>query len=319
MFSPRLRAILLAFFVTFIWSASWVFIKIGLEDIPALSFAGLRYILAFLCLLAIGLRSSNQRANIRKLNAQQWRNLMLLGLILYAIAQGAQFAALVFLPSATLSLILNFTSIAVALGGIAFLAERPSLIQWLALGLFLIGVGVYFWPIDIPDGQAIGILIALVCLGANAIASLMGRAINRERTMTAFTVTLVSMGVGAILLLLTGLITEGLPRPSLQTIAIIIWLGTVHTAFTFPIWNHTLQTLTAIESSIINSTMLAQIALLAWIFLGESLNERAIIGLILASIAVLLVQIGAPRKRLTLSYPPLAKQFRGDEPDERPM
>jgi hypothetical protein len=35
-------------------------------------------------------------------------------------------------------------------------------------------------------------------------------------------------------------------------------------------WNKSLQTLTAVESSIINSTMLPQIAILAWLLLGET-------------------------------------------------
>ncbi len=55
-FFPRLsahtRAVLQALFVTFLWSTSWVLIKIGLqEEIPSLTFAGLRYTLAFLVVL----------------------------------------------------------------------------------------------------------------------------------------------------------------------------------------------------------------------------------------------------------------------------
>jgi len=49
--SERVTAVLQALFVTFLWSTSWVLIKIGLEQIPALTFAGLRYSLAFLCLV----------------------------------------------------------------------------------------------------------------------------------------------------------------------------------------------------------------------------------------------------------------------------
>ena len=55
--TPRVRAIIQALFVTFLWSTSWVLIKIGLEDIPALTFAGLRYFLAFLILIPVFLTS----------------------------------------------------------------------------------------------------------------------------------------------------------------------------------------------------------------------------------------------------------------------
>jgi drug/metabolite transporter (DMT)-like permease len=56
-------------------------------------------------------------------------------------------------------------------------------------------------------------------------------------------------------------------------------------------WNKSLQTLTAVESSIINSTMLPQIAILAWVFLGEPLNLRQILGLGLVTIGIVIVQV----------------------------
>ena len=46
-------AVLQGLLVAFLWSTSWVLIKWGLVAIPALTFAGLRYTLAWLCLLPI--------------------------------------------------------------------------------------------------------------------------------------------------------------------------------------------------------------------------------------------------------------------------
>ena len=58
-FSPHTRAVLQALLVTFLWSTSWVLIKIGLADIPALTFAGLRYVLALLVLIFRDRKSIN--------------------------------------------------------------------------------------------------------------------------------------------------------------------------------------------------------------------------------------------------------------------
>jgi drug/metabolite transporter (DMT)-like permease len=69
----------------------------------------------------------------------------------------------------------------------------------------------------------------------------------------------------------------------------------VNTAFAFTLWNHTLKVLTAVESSVLNNTMLVQIALLAWLFLDESLDARQLAGLALATAGVLLVQLTARR------------------------
>jgi drug/metabolite transporter (DMT)-like permease len=45
------------------------------------------------------------------------------------------------------------------------------------------------------------------------------------------------------------------------------------------------------ESSIINNTMLFQIALLAWLFLGQPLGWGQVIGMVLAALGTLLVQM----------------------------
>jgi drug/metabolite transporter (DMT)-like permease len=104
-------------------------------------------------------------------------------------------------------------------------------------------------------------------------------------------VTIISMGVGAIVLLVTGVFTQGLPPLSPIHWAIIGWLAVVNTAFAFTLWNHTLRTLSAMESSIINSTMLVQIAVLAWLFLGERLTWQEGIGMVLAGLGALIVQL----------------------------
>ena len=46
-----------AAFVTLcvVWSSTWVAIKIGLKDLPPISFAGLRFLIAFLILVAVSI------------------------------------------------------------------------------------------------------------------------------------------------------------------------------------------------------------------------------------------------------------------------
>jgi drug/metabolite transporter (DMT)-like permease len=178
--SERVTAVLQALFVTFLWSTSWVLIKIGLEEIPALTFAGLRYSLAFLCLVPlIGRRIG--WSTLRRLPARTWRRLLLLGILFYAVTQGAQFLGLVYLPAVTVSLLLNFTSVFVAIMGITFLAERPGRLQWAGMALFLVGVLVYFYPVVFPAGELLGLAIVMVGVLANAGSAVLGRgSIARE-------------------------------------------------------------------------------------------------------------------------------------------
>lgn len=288
-FSPHHLAIGQALFVTFLWSTSWVLIKLGLEEIPALTFAGLRYSLAFLCLLPLALRPST-RDTLKRLTGREWAALAVLGVLFYATTQGAQFLALAYLPAITTSLLLNFTTIAVALISALWLAERPGRLQWVGIWVNLAGVLLYFYPVALPASQMVGIAIALTGVLANAISAILGRQVNRGRAIPPLVVTVVSMGIGAVILLVTGVVTQGLPRLMPWSWLIVGWLAVVNTAYAFTLWNQTLRQLSAVESSMINSTMLIQITLLAWFILGERLTGQEMAGLALAALGVALVQ-----------------------------
>src|SRR5512142_3029879 len=104
----RFAAILLAVLVTFFWSTSWVFIKLGLRgDLPPITFAGLRYTLASLCLAPVVLRNPIHRDVFHRIPRRQWILLVLLGLVFYTIAQAAQYVSLAYLPAVTVNLLLN--------------------------------------------------------------------------------------------------------------------------------------------------------------------------------------------------------------------
>lgn len=288
--SPHLAAVLQALFVTFLWSTSWVLIKLGLKDIPALPFAGLRYLLAFLCLLPFAWRAGHLQ-ELRALPRRDWLKLFVLGLLYIAVAQGAQFLGLSYLPAITVSLLLNFTPVVVALLGILLLSERPTRTQWLGVGLYMVGIVLYFYPATVLGSEVLGLAIMVVCVVANAVSAVLGRQVNREKRLHPISVTVATMGIGSVALLLFGVSVQGLPAISVEGWAIVGWLAVVNTAFAFPIWNHTLRTLSAVESSIINSTMLVQIAILAWLFLGEVVSVQEIGGMALVAVGMLIVQL----------------------------
>jgi len=295
---PHVTAVLQAIFVVFLWATSWVFVKIGLQDIPPITFAGLRYFLAFLCLLAVMFINGKYK-EIRDLSRNAWIQLIILGILFYALTQGAIFVALAYLPAVTVNLLWNFSSVLVALLGIFWLSEKPSSLQWAGILLAMLGAVIYFAPVAIPEKQWIGVSVAAIGILANAISSVLGRGINRSRTYDSLTVTIISMGAGSILLLISGGITEGLPTINLQSWMIILWLALVNTAFAFTLWNHTLRTLTAMESSIINGTMMIWIPIFAVLFLRETITGKEIIGLVVTGTGTLIVQLRkAPKARV---------------------
>ena len=125
----------------------------------------------------------------------------------------------------------------------------------------------------------------------NAGSAVLGRSINREGKFHPLTVTIISMGIGSAILLVSGLATNGFPAIGFKNILFLIWLAGINTALAFTLWNLTLRSLSAMESSIINGTMLIQIAILAWIFIGESITLKEGLGMLIAATGALLVQI----------------------------
>lgn len=288
--SEHTQAVLEALLVTVLWSSSYVLITIGLEDIPALTFAGLRYGIAAAVLFPVFLHDGGYQS-VRRLSPRDVGVLLTLGLFMYAITQGAQFVALQYLRAATVSLLLTFTPAVVAILSVPLLGERTSRRQWLWMGLLFVGVAVYFYPFEFGPLVAIGLGVMTVGLVSNSLAAVLGRDVNRDGTLSAIAVTAVSMGVGAALLLGTGVAVQGLPPLGVQNWLIVLWLAVVNTAFAFTLWNRTLQTLSATESSVINNTMLAQVALLGWLFLGETLTAMDLVGMCLVMVGALLVQV----------------------------
>jgi drug/metabolite transporter (DMT)-like permease len=286
----RLMAILQALLVISLWSSSWVLIKLGLRDIAPLTFAGIRYFVAFLVLAPFALSRSNRQA-LRGLGRRRWLLLTALGLLIYMLCPGGQYVGLFYLPAVTTSLLFTLGAVTVALLSGVLLRERPTLLQWCGILTVLTGGYLYFHPVDIPAGQAVGIVVVLVSMLGYSFAAILGRGIARSKTVSPVLMTVVSMGTGSVVLLAGGVAVEGLPSISLTNWLLILWLSVVNTSFTFVLWNRTLQTLTAVESNIISNAMLVEIAVWAWLFLGEHLTVLDLAGLGSVIIGTLLVQL----------------------------
>ncbi len=191
-------------------------------------------------------------------------------------------------PAATTSLVLSLTPLFVALTAAVALAEVPAARQ--LLGVLLVAVGAALFFAGELGATATGMLAALVGLAATVAGSVIGRNVNRGGRMSPALVTAVSMSAGATLLVVVGLVTEGLPDLSPRAWLIVGWLALVNTAFAFTLWNWSLQRLSAVASASINNTMLIQVAVLAWLFLGEDPGLTGLVGILVVSLGVLLAQ-----------------------------
>ena len=286
----HVRAVVEALFVTVLWASSWVIIKFGLEDIRPLTFAGLRYTVAAVILVGAIAWKKEHREFTRKQDRSWWSSMALYGVVFVAVTQAAQFIGLDLLPAITVSMLLNLTPIIVLVLGILTLREIPTRLQTLLVFLVVIGAMVYFYPIDLDFTEIVGLSVVLIGVFFNALSSIIGRAINRERASPPIVVTGVSMAIGASLLMVTGIMFEGLIILTPIAMVYVLWLSVVNTAFAFIIWNRAMQVLRAVDISVINSTMLPQIVVLSIVFLGEMPDLIDWAGLIILALSVAAIQ-----------------------------
>ena len=131
------------------------------------------------------------------------------------------------MPAVTVNLLWSFSSVTVAILGVLFLAERPTLVQWIGIVFATSGAVVYFYPAALADYKLAGLLADIIGVFANAFASILGREVNRTGRIHPLIVTVISMGVGALFLLESGILFQGIPRISLMNWAIIAWLAVI--------------------------------------------------------------------------------------------
>ena len=280
-------AIIEAYLVTFLWSSYYILVKIGLTQLSPLTLVSLRYIVASVILVPLALI----RGESTFLNEQKnFFKMVFLGFTGYTIAQGLQCVGLFYLPAVSVTFILNFTPVIVLFLGIIFLREYPTYIQLGGMGLVLLGAYLFF-NAPLKDSILLGVMITLLSGIGWGTYLVSGRRLFVRQKIKPLGMTAFSMGLGTLALSVSAYSIEGLSNVTFSSWGIIVWLGVVNTAFAFFLWNHALQRLETFEISVLQNTMLVQIAILSWIFLYEKLTMMKLISMALVFVGALIVQL----------------------------
>ena len=285
----RLLGVLEALLVTFLWSSSYVLVKIGLDQIqiPPLTLVALRYAVASAVLIPLAIR---RRSFTMLGDSKTLRRIGFLGLTGYAVAQGLQCLGLFYLPAVSVTFILNFTPVFVLAMGVFALGEQPTKAQLGGMGLVLVGAYLFFND-PLSGSSPVGILITLFSGLGWAAYMVYSRYTFVREEFDLLGLTAFSMGAGTLILVAAALVFEGVSSVPPSGWGIIAWLGVVNTALAFFLWNHALQRLEAFETSILQNTMLIQIAVLSWVFLGERLTGMKLVAMAMVFLGVLTVQL----------------------------
>lgn len=286
----RLGALLEALLVTFLWSTSYILTKIGLTEISPLVLVSLRYVVASLILVPAAVLRGEHRA----LDGRAALKLVFLGITGYSVAQGLQCVGLYHLPAVTVTFILNFTPVIVLTLGLVFLKTTPTPRQVAGIALVIAGAYIYFGG-GVSASSLTGVIVTFVSGLGWAAYLVASRAFFKPGEIGPLGLSAFAMGVGTVFIAGSAWVYEGFTALSLGGWGIVIWLGVVNTAAAFFLWNHALQRVEAFEISILQNTMLIQIAILSVIFLGEKLTASKMLGTAAVFVGVLIVQLSSLR------------------------
>jgi drug/metabolite transporter (DMT)-like permease len=290
---PRRLGLSLYVLLVVIWSSTWVAIKIGLEDAPALLGAGVRFALAGVLLL--GYAALRRRPlNTDRLLA------VILGLLPFAFCYGLVYWGEQYIPSGLTAVLFGVMPLYTAILAAALLQDEPLRARViLGVALALAGLSLAFaesLELGSEQGAALGAAaVVLSPLGA-ALGNIAIK--RRAQQLDAIVLNGWAMLVGGVLLLGASAVTEdwGEAVWGAKAIGSIVYLAVVGSAIAFVVLTILLREMSAQASSFI--ALMIPFGALAFgaVLYDEAITAQAIAGAALVAAGLLAARTRRPAK-----------------------
>jgi drug/metabolite transporter (DMT)-like permease len=275
-----------------IWGSTWLFIKLGLEDLPPITFAGIRFVIS--CAIVFVLIRARNISLPGK--SRDWLLLALTGVLSFSLNYGLVFWGEQYISSG-LAAVLQSTlpAFGLVIAHIHLPGERMTWAKVVGVVLGIIGVAVVFSnQLAIAGGMALAGCVALVLSAffaaySNVLVKAYGK--NLEPAILAA----VQMFFGLIPLLLVGLLLEGNPlafRWTPMALVSLFYLAVVGTVIAFLLYYWLVHNMDVTKSMLISLVTPVVAVVLGMVVLGEELSWRTIIGglMIMAGIGLIVVR-----------------------------
>jgi drug/metabolite transporter (DMT)-like permease len=283
----RATAICLYAVLVLIWSSTWVAIKIGLEDCPALLGGGIRFAAAGLALLGFA-------AVARRPLGTDWLLAAVLGTLPFAFTYGLVYWGEQYIPSGLTAVLFGVLPLYVAVLAGAVLPDEPLSARLLAGVLVAIaGLALAFaesLELGSEERAALGAAAVLACPIGSAIGNVSIR--KRGEGVDAVTLNGWAMLLGGVLLLIASAASEdwGEAVWSAKAIGSIAYLAAIGSAVAFVILTILLRTLTAQAMSFIAMLIPFGALVLGALIYSEEITPRAIAGAALVAAGLAIAQ-----------------------------
>src|SRR4051794_9895205 len=278
-----------------IWSSTWVAIKIGLEDSPALLGAGIRFAVAGSALLAF--------AAVRRRPLRTDRALALaLGLLPFALTYGLVYWGEQYIPSGLTAVLFGVMPLYTALLGAALLADEPLRARLLGgVALAICGLALAFAE-SLKLGSGSRAALGAVAVVLPPVGAALGNIAIKRRGPRLDAIVLNGWGMvlGGALLLAASALSEdwGAAVWGAKAIGSIVYLAIAGSAVAFVVLTILLREISAQAGSFI--ALMIPFGALGFgaVLSDEPITGRAVAGAALV-VAGLLVAQRARRPRAT--------------------
>ena len=289
--------LLLWWLTCLIWSSVWLFIKLGLRDLPPVSFAAVRLLVALAVMLPL---LALRRVPLPR-QARDWYVLAVAGLLLLGVNYALLFWGAQFIPSGLTAVLQAVTPAFALVFGHFMLRDEPF--TWRALGAIAIGIlGVVLISRDQLHvaGRTALIGCAAVTAGSAFVAFAYVFVKRHRRSLSPEVLSAGQMLCAAGPMLLAGALREGNPLRLHWTplaIACLLYLavaGSIGGTW-LNYWLLERMSATALLSMALIEPFIA--VLLGWVFLHERVSPAAGVGGLLVLCSIFMITISFPRSR----------------------
>ncbi len=275
-----------------IWGSTWLFIKLGLEDLPPITFAGIRFVIS--CAILFPLVWVRHLALPK--TRSDWFLVVGTGVMSFSLNYGLVFWAEQYITSGLAALLqAMLPAFGLILAHIHVPAERMTWVKIAGVVLGVFGVGVVFSnQLAISGRLALAGCVAMVLSAffaaySNVLVKTHGKNLN-PAVLAAF-----QMLFGLVPLLLYGLTFEGNPlrlRWTPLALVCLMYLAVVGTVIAFLMYYWLLQHMDVTKTMLISLVTPVVAVILGMLVLDEQLNWRTLVGgaMIMAGIGFIVVR-----------------------------
>ena len=300
-------------FLCLIWGSTWMFIKVGLEDLPPLSFAGIRFVIAVLILSAFVAARGERLPRGRR----DWGLMALTGVLAFTLNYGAVFWGEQHISSG-LAAVLQTTipAFGLVIAHYHLPGERITLAKLCGVLLGVAGVGVIFSNQLRAEGLMALWGSAAIVVGAFAVAYANVLVKAKGGHLSPATLAAGQMLFGLLPLLAAGLATEGSPldfRWTWRAVFSLFYLALVGSSVAFLLYYWLVRHVDVTKTMLIALVTPLIAVTLGYLVLDERLTWRTLTGsaLILAGVALIVAR--RMKQKEEVRAPEEANESRGLE------